>query len=227
MREVTALIKVQHPCVIPILGWFREGVNSFGIVMKFASNGALSAHLRRNGPSPLRNPTRQGILICDIIMGMRFIHEQGFMHRDLKPLKILLDHDWRGLISDFGLSREVSAPGAPSPNAGTDDYSAPEQLIWGFPYDNKVDVYAFGLVAYEIVTGSCAVNRRQSALPVESFGSLMQGLILRCWSEDPDLRPSFEAIFKEIERNGFAVLPKADPNVIRQSVSTVMDPKHP
>jgi hypothetical protein len=226
MREVRALVKLRHPCVIPIFGWFQEATDSFGIVMEFALNRTLSAHLGPYKPGPLRDRTRQGRLICEIVLGMRFIHRQGFMHRDLKPLNILVDEDWRGLISDFGLSREVAATGSPSPNTGTDDYSAPEQKIWGFSYTKEVDVYAFGLVAYEIVTGEFATNRRQSALPVGVFGPLLQGLITRCWCEDPADRPSFEAILEEMRANDFAIVPKADPNVIRQSVAKVMAQEH-
>jgi serine/threonine protein kinase len=145
------------------------------------------------------------------------------MHRDLKPSNILLDHHWRGLISDFGLSRELAAAGVPSPDVGTRDYSAPEQKILGFRYTKEVDVYAFGLVVYEIVTGEFALDRRPSALSVGVFGPLMRGLISRCWSEDPADRPSFDAILQEMRAIDFAIIPDADPNVIRQSVAKVME----
>jgi serine/threonine-protein kinase len=154
---------------------------------------------------------------------MRFIHARGVMHRDLKPANILLDQDWRGLISDFGLSREVSATGMPSSHTGTIKYSAPEQRIWGFSYTKQVDVYAFGLVAYEIVTGRYAANRTQAVLPVGLFGPLMQSLIARCWAEQPTDRPSFDGILQEMRANDFAILPNADRNVIRQSVSQVLE----
>jgi serine/threonine protein kinase len=156
---------------------------------------------------------------------MRYVHSRGIIHRDLTPANILLDANARGLICDFGLSRWGSAEGLPSLYAGTLQYAAPEQWAPTGPYTNKVDVFTFGLVAYELVTGWLpSPQTRSSELRYRSdlFGPLMSKLIGQCWSSTPSERPSFEAILNEFEVNHWAVLPGADAKHIADYVSTVI-----
>jgi serine/threonine protein kinase len=145
------------------------------------------------------------------------------MHRDLKPENILLDANWRGLICDFGLSRMQSAEGPPSWNAVTEMYAAPEQWTPKGRYNEKVDVFTFGLVAFEIITGRPAFDPQRSRLPdlSQSFSPLMQKVIRRCWSLTPAERPSFDDIFNEFKENRWAILPGADGERIAASVATV------
>jgi hypothetical protein len=226
VREIGILIKLQHPCVVQILAWSRIAANSFEIWMELAANGPLSHHLgggRRANLEVMKNPTRQACLICDLVLGMKYVHSRGIIHRDLKPGNILLDANWHGLISDFGLSRWRSAEGPASPDTGTAIYLAPEQRRTG-SYTDKVDVFTFGLVAYEIIKGAPAFTRnRSSRLPTlpPSFGPLMQNVIRRCWSETADQRPSFEDIFNEFKAEGWAILPGADAKRIAASVLEV------
>jgi TPR repeat protein len=227
MREVEALVKLRHPCIVPSLGWSRRDSNLLEIQMKYAANGALSDHLghgRQAHLGLLRDPTRRARLICEIVMGMEYIHSRGLIHRDLKPANILLDEDWRVMICDFGLSRSRSATGLPTPNAGAFEYAAPEQWQADTPYTAKVDVFTFGLIAYELIAGEPVVCPRQPdnlpELP-PSFGPLMQNLIGRCWSLNPSDRPSFRDIFLEFKSSGWEILPGVSVDRIAESVSEV------
>jgi serine/threonine protein kinase len=154
---------------------------------------------------------------------MRYVHSHGILHRDLKPANILLDGWWRGKISDFGLSRALSAQGLPSVDIGTPFYAAPEQIA-GL-YDRKVDVFALGLIIYQML--GCDPDPWQirkgicPSIP-EAFGPIMQWLIPRCWSLDPSARPSFDEIFDQFVGCGFAILPGADSKEIRESVCEVL-----
>jgi TPR repeat protein len=226
--EVETLVKLRHPCIIEILAWWQDERNTFGLQMKLARNGALTDHLirgRRANLGLLWKRNRRALIICDLVIGMRYVHSHGIMHRDLKPDNILLDEDFRVMISDFGLSRSQSATGLPSPQVGTYDYAAPEQWNTVVGYTVKVDVFAFGLIAYEILTGRRVPRCEQSRLPVApaSFGPpVLENLIRRCWSLNPSERPSFEAIFNEFVANGWDILPDADSDLIAKSVSKVL-----
>jgi serine/threonine protein kinase len=227
VREIGTLVSLRHPCIVQLIGWSRGESNSLEIQMKLAANGALSDHLRggrRAFRGYLRDSTLQARLICDIVLGMRFVHSRGIIHRDLKPANILLDENWRGLICDFGLSRRRTATGLPTPYAGTFDYAAPEQWEPETCYDEKVDVFTFGLVAYEIIADSRARYGTDSLKlrdPPREFGELMRNVIRGCWSLNPCERPSFEAILNEFETSGWAILPRANANMIAKSVMEV------
>jgi serine/threonine protein kinase len=157
---------------------------------------------------------------------MRYVHLHHIVHRDLKPDNILIDGNWRGLIGDFGLSRTLSGEGPPTDRTGTPLYAAPEQLIRHFRYTEKVDVFAFGLILYEILGHVPAFPRGRPApfpdIP-SSFGPLMHELIPRCWSLTSTDRPSFEEIFDSFSACKFAILPGADGEAISRSVSEVLE----
>jgi TPR repeat protein/tRNA A-37 threonylcarbamoyl transferase component Bud32 len=229
IREIERMVKLKHPCIIAIRGWSQSDSNTIEIQMQLAENGALSDHLNKYNfiSQPLvRNPTRKAQLICDIVLGMRYIHSHGIIHRDLKPANILLDGKWRGLIGDFGWSRSTSAQGPPTAKAGTPLYAAPEMLTPGCRYNERVDVFAFALVLYEIIGNVPAFRggRTSGQMPAipDEFGPCMQQLIPRCWSSDPNDRPSFQAILDEFQGCGFAILPGADGNAISQAVSEIL-----
>jgi hypothetical protein len=228
LQEIASHLKLRHPCIIRIYGWSLDGSKTFEIQMQYAQNGSLRDYLegsRHRDRLSLWSPTRKGQVICDIALGMRYIHSQKIIHGDLTPANIFLSEKWRGLIGDFGLSRFASADGRASPSLGTPLYAAPEQLNHSDEYTAKVDVFAFGLILYEIIANVPAFPQyRSRPLPPipDTFGPLMKPLIARCWSLAPIDRPSFQDIFDAFERCEFAVLPGADAEKIRQSVSEVI-----
>jgi hypothetical protein len=155
VREVEILSKLHHPCVIQIVGWSIGGSNALEIQMRLVANGALS-HALQVGRS--WSDTQKAVIVCGIVLGMRYVHSQGIIHRDLKPGNIFLDEDWHAVIGDFGLGRFGSAEGPPTPEAYTKLFAAPEQLQVGVSYTEKVDVFAFGLVLCELIEGFVAVR---------------------------------------------------------------------
>jgi serine/threonine protein kinase len=241
VREVETLIKLQHPCVIRFLGWSLRGSTMAEIRMELAERGDLDAPLQLSWlgrAPPSWNGTVISKMICDIVMAMRYMHSRGIIHVDLKPQNILLDRHWRAKIGDFGLSRWMLSVCDESSRLCTAQYAAPEQLgssvTYGervtcdgkFPYNEKVDVFAFGVILYEILCRRAAFqDRGRERFPEvpTRIGGVMKNLIERCWSRDPSDRPSFGAIFEELEGCGFQFLADADGDEVAKSVSEVLE----
>jgi serine/threonine protein kinase len=230
--EIRILLNLRHPCVVRILGWSRGGSEPYQIHMELASNGDLSQYLdspkRWNPPPPFATATGKGKLICDIVLGMRYVHSRLLIHRDLKPSNILLDDNWRGLIGDFGLSHATTDAGygVPSPERGARFYGAPEQEQPGRRSSEKIDVYGFGMILSALLTAFSTIGQFRRDLhlnPPDTFGSFMQNLIRRCCSENPSDRPSFDQIFREFEACNFAILSDADAAAIKESASKVLE----
>jgi serine/threonine-protein kinase len=237
-REVQNLIMLQHPCVVRILGWTPgHGSNGAQIRMEWAEHGTIEDILARPHACPEAwTPTQVGIVICDLVLGMRYVHSVGIIHGDLKPSNILLNGRWRGLISDFGVSRFQSSADTLTRNDGTVWYSAPELCAENCGCTTKTDGFAVGLVLYEILTWRAVFPVALSNLevceklksweppppPVE-FGSLVFDLIARCWSRNPDSRPSFNDILGEFRQQNYEILPGANASEIRAAVGEVVD----
>jgi serine/threonine protein kinase len=183
------------------------------------------------------NATGIGIVICGIILGMRFIHSRGFIHQDLKPDNILLNGDGRALITDFGTTRLTTFEDTPPPETGTVHYAAPEQFKEDIDIPAPaIDVFSFGLILYEVIVGRAVFSPKLMPAAVirmhnddfrpeipDHVCRPMRDLIIRCWSPNPEDRPSFDEILRLIESNHFEIFPDADPRAVHTWVSVVKD----
>uniref|UniRef100_A0ACD5WLQ3 Uncharacterized protein n=1 Tax=Avena sativa TaxID=4498 RepID=A0ACD5WLQ3_AVESA len=164
--EIAILTKVRHRNLVSILGYSIEG-NERLLVYEHMSNGALSKHLfqwKLHDLEPLSWKKRLNIAL-DVARGMEYLHtlaQQCYIHRDLKPANILLGDDFRAKVSDFGLLKS-----APDGNfsvatrlAGTFGYLAPEYAVTG-KITTKADVFSFGVVLMELITGMTAIDERR------------------------------------------------------------------
>jgi serine/threonine protein kinase len=179
--------------------------------------------------------TRENIsvMIVGIIIGMKYIHSQGIMHRDLKPGNILLDENYRIRICDFGTARFEGCGTVTSNMVGTLRYMAPE-MFEEDPPTSKVDVFAFGLILYEILVGESVFPKNMAIAPIvrlhvrgfrpripESVSPIVASVIEKCWSVNPRNRPSFEEIFNELREAQFPFFRDVDSGVIDEFISAV------
>jgi serine/threonine protein kinase len=240
IREVVALVQLNHPCVVRICKWaLPDGHNEAQIHMEYAEGRSLAYMLQLVNADLRREfwtPTRKGIIVCGIVLGMRCVHSRGIIHRDLKPSNILLNGKGQPMIADFGTSWMVYDDATPSGGPGTICYAAPEMYEEAETWTNKCDVFSFGLVLYEILTGGPVFHpseppfqiiRRLRAqdlphLPSER-GAFMQTLIQECWQQDHENRPSFQDILARFQTVDFAILPAADANEIGDFCRVVLD----
>lgn len=124
----------------------------FCIITEFLSGGSLRAFLHKLERKAL--PLKKLIAVSlDIARGMEYVHSQGVIHRDLKPENILFDEDFHLKIADFGIACEAASCDSLAEDPGTYRWMAPE-MIKHKVYGRKVDVYSFGLVLWEMVTGT-------------------------------------------------------------------------
>lgn len=150
--EAKRVARLSHPNIIPILDYGRHEEVPY-LVMKYIPGGTLKERLGR--PVHWREAAR---LLSPVARALSYAHRQGLIHRDVKPANILLNETGEPMLSDFGLAKILFSEEArtdltgTSVVLGTPEYMAPEQAL-GKPLDNRVDIYALGLIFYEMITG--------------------------------------------------------------------------
>ncbi|BAT93303.1 hypothetical protein VIGAN_07224700 [Vigna angularis var. angularis] len=180
INEIGLISALQHPCLVKLYGCCVEG-NQLLLVYEYLENNSLAHALFRNEESCLRLdwPTRYKICV-GIARGLAFLHEESrlkVVHRDIKATNVLLDKDLNPKISDFGLAKldDEDNTHISTRIAGTYGYMAPEYAMHGYLTD-KADVYSYGVVALEIVTGkSNTIPRpKQEALHLLDWAHILK-----------------------------------------------------
>ena len=202
-REVKLARRVTHRNVARTFDIGEHGGDKF-LTMEFIDGESLGARLCRSGRMPLREVID---VACAVCAGLAAAHAAGVIHRDLKPDNILIGHDGRVAITDFGVARALAVMGdqprtlgAP---AGTPAYMAPEQVEGCKDVDARADVYALGTILYEMVTGerawcgdsvySVAVARLTQPPPdprkiIPDLPDAVRELVLKCLARKPEQR---------------------------------------
>lgn len=162
LAELKVLTHVHHLNLVRLIGFCIE--ECLFLVYEFIENGNLSQHLHGSGMEPLSWPARVQIAL-DSARGLEYIHEHTvpvYIHRDIKSANILIDRNFRAKVADFGLTKLTEVGGAsaafPTRLVGTFGYMPPEYAQFG-EVSPKVDVYAFGVVLYEIISAKEAIVR--------------------------------------------------------------------
>ncbi|XP_026661301.2 lysM domain receptor-like kinase 3 [Phoenix dactylifera] len=199
--ELKVLCKVHHINVVELIG-YAAGDDNLYLVYEYVQNGSLSEHLHDpllKGHQPLSWNARAQIAL-DAARGIEYIHDHTkarYVHRDIKTSNILLDGGLRAKVADFGLAKFVERSGEDDCIAtrlvGTPGYLPPE-LVRELQMTTKTDVFAFGVVLAELITGHRALLRdNKEPTYMKSLISIMKGIF-----QEDDPESALEAV---IDRN--------------------------
>ncbi|CAK7356769.1 unnamed protein product [Dovyalis caffra] len=168
--EMKVLCKVHHTNLVELIGYAASDAELF-LIYEYGQKGSLGNHLHdpQNKGHTSLSWTMRIQIVLDAARGLEYIHEHTkthYVHRDIKTSNILLDGSFRAKISDFGLAKLVGKTGEGEATAtkvvGTYGYLAPEYLRDGLA-TTKSDVYAFGVVLFEIISGKEAIIQTEGA----------------------------------------------------------------
>jgi serine/threonine protein kinase len=150
LQEARTVASLQHPHVVTVYG-VRAGESTQAITMQFVEGRSLDTILKGKPRLPI--PVA-ALILAQAASGLQHAHDRGIVHRDVKPANVLLDHDGRAIVSDFGIARRETAPRTTATGfvIGTWSYMSPEQRT-AQPVTGATDQYAFGVMAFEILTG--------------------------------------------------------------------------
>jgi hypothetical protein len=196
-QEVRVARQVSHPNVCRVYD-IGDADGQHFLSMEYVDGEDLASLLRRIGRLPAAKAAELARQLC---AGLAAAHDRGVLHRDLKPANVLIDGRGRARIADFGLAGFVEERRDGQRIAGTPGYMAPEQYA-GQGTSTRSDIYALGLVLYELYTGQPALSAgdpgRLSDPPaptspstlVADMDAAVERVILRCLDKDPARRPS-------------------------------------
>jgi serine/threonine-protein kinase len=188
-REAAAMAQLDHPGIVRLLSRGRCGEHCY-IVMELVPGPSLRAWVAQARPSS-RALAR---LLAQVAHALAYAHARGVVHRDLKPDNVLVVGQGRTKVLDFGLAG-LHAEGAQSLTQsnvamGTANYMAPEQRKDAHRADHRADLYSFGVMMYELLTGELPAGKYPAASKVvPGLGRGWDALIERCLEQDPAARP--------------------------------------
>lgn len=149
-REAQTLEKLQHPTIVRYYGLEQKGTLAF-MLMDYVEGESLRAEIFRRKGNPF-SFTRTLEVMNPVCSALHYAHSLGMVHCDIKPSNILVKHNGEILVADFGISRMTDSSTMTMVGAGTPDYMAPEQILGKAPLP-QTDVYALGIVLYEMLSG--------------------------------------------------------------------------
>lgn len=211
-QEVRLARRVTHPNVARVYD-IGEHAQVVYLTMELVEGETLRQLLRRGGALSKERAVGVALALCE---GLLAAHEAGVVHRDLKPANVLIAPQGRVVITDFGIARSlVEGAGMTEGALGTPFYMAPEQLVSG-PVDGRTDIYALGLLLYEMLAG----ERLDGAPAPGLLDPDLEEVVRACTAPIPDARPASVA---EVASVLAAIVPPAGPRSMRGGALTMAD----
>ena len=198
--EAQAAAGLAHANIVNVYDVGEENGVNF-IVMELVEGITLKAYINKKGKLTVREATS---IALQVAAGLEAAHNNGIIHRDVKPQNIIISMDGKAKVADFGIARAASANTINSSVMGSVHYSAPEQTRGGYS-DAKSDIYSMGITMYEMLTGRVPFNGdstvavalkhlQEEMVPpsklVPEIPRSTEQIILKCTQKSPDRRYS-------------------------------------
>jgi serine/threonine protein kinase len=211
LNEANLALSIKpHPNVLVTLGITQLDENTIGLVMEYCAGGSLWSQIKDHPPQ-----SKQQVLdmLVSIASGLEHLHSNGIIHRDVAARNVLITAEGHLKLADFGMSRKLKEGDGSKTNQtiGPAASMAPESIRNG-TYSKKSDVWMFGIMIYEILSGkkphgsaenlvSVAIDIRETGrIPTldEHVDDFFKQLMHKCCQFEPDQRPDFEQIIQEL-----------------------------
>jgi eukaryotic-like serine/threonine-protein kinase len=220
--EAQAVARMQHPNIVQIFEiGMLDGSDTPYFSLEFVEGGDLGDWLAVRSPEP----RHAAELVRTMARAMHYAHENDVVHRDLKPANILMTKDGQPKITDFGLAKNLDTLGQNSVKTpatafgvvmGTPEYMAPEQASSLYPVGPAADIYALGVILYEMLTGRCPFEGRNALETIEQHRLHdpvpprrlrprtprdLETITLKCLEKDPARRyPTAQGLAEDLGR---------------------------
>ncbi|MFN7560846.1 MAG: bifunctional serine/threonine-protein kinase/formylglycine-generating enzyme family protein, partial [Prosthecobacter sp.] len=190
-NEARAMARLNHPGIVGVYDFGQTGTGLLYIVMEYVDGTDVAKMIAKDGRLHTEHAMAITAHVCD---ALAYAHERGIIHRDIKPANIMVGYDGVVKVADFGLAK-VNTSGATSGLTqsnvvmGTLHYMAPEALMLGNAVDHRADIYAVGVMLYQMLTGKIPQGMFElPSLQVKGLDPRYDGIIAKALREDRDKR---------------------------------------
>jgi hypothetical protein len=238
-KQSDLFAQLVHPALLGMIGMaLAEGETDAFLVTEYMKNGSLEDLIKDTDRYAALSGTVKAKIAVGIVLGMKYIHGFNLIHRDLKSANVLLDENYEPRIADYRTARMVDLLSMTTAgNLGTSHFfQAPE--LHGETYDQKVDVFAFGMMFWEIVMGRPVVSGfpgGTTRLPMVHLRKVGEGerpsttelspdaesICDVTWQQDPEERDTFAGVLDYLKNNAYAILPDVDGDEVAGYVARI------
>jgi len=165
VTEIKIMYSLNHENIVKLFNHFEDDTNVY-LIIDYAPGGQLWNKLQKS-PGKRLPEKEVALYVKDLVSALEYLHGKGIIHRDIKPENLLIDGKGRLKLADFGWSNYFKSDAQRTTFCGTLDYLAPEMVEMGHQHDHMVDIWAVGVLTYELLTGKSPFSPSNPSLKLK------------------------------------------------------------